>query len=140
RDAVDGDAEGAEVDGAGAGQTQQRRLGGRVHVALLLGQKAHDRRDVNDAAPAPLLHLRHQGARKGHHGGQVQLDDLVPGGVVDLVNGLRLVAAGVVDEDIDAAHLIEGGFRQAFDVVALAHVGDDVLALAPGAGENLLDG
>ena len=50
------------------------------------------------------------------------------------------VGAGVVDENIDAAHLREGGFGEAFHIVAVVHVGDDVDAFAAGAGEDFGEG
>ena len=71
-DAVDRDIERPQVQGAGAGQSQQGRLGGRVGVPPGRADQAHDRRDVDHPAPAPLLHARRQGAGQGHATGQVE--------------------------------------------------------------------
>ena len=69
---------------------------------------------------------------------QVDLHDAVPDVVGDLVDRLRLVGAGVVDEDVHAAHLLQGRLRQPANVGAFAHVGDDISAAPPGAFENLI--
>ncbi len=45
-DAVDGDLEGAEVDGAGFGHADERGFGGGIDVALLLGADAEHGGDM----------------------------------------------------------------------------------------------
>ena len=79
-------AEWAQVVGAGAGQAEQGGLGRGVGVAAGGRAVAHDRRDVNHPAPLPFLHPGHQSTGKRHARAEVELDELVPEVVVDLVD------------------------------------------------------
>ena len=48
---------------------------------------------------------------------------------------LRHGAAGVVDDDVDAAERLDGGVHQALEGVQVAHVGDDGHGLAAGGAD-----
>jgi hypothetical protein len=60
---------------------------------------------------------------RAHHGGEVHLDVAVPDLVGDLIDGLRVVDAGVVDEDVDLAEPLLGFDGQGFDGGTVRHVG-----------------
>ncbi len=53
--------------------------------------------------PHLRFHAWHHGAGQGHHGSEIHLDVSVPHFVGDFLDGLRIVDAGVVDEDVDLA-------------------------------------
>jgi hypothetical protein len=53
---------------------------------------------------------------------------------------LRLIAAGVVDEDIDLAERLDRPLGQGVDVIAVGHVGDAMHALHIQAFRNLRRG
>jgi hypothetical protein len=59
-----------------------------------------------------------------HHGGEIDLDIAVPDFVGDLVDGLRVVDAGVVDENVDLAEALFGFCGQRFHCGTIRHVGD----------------
>src|SRR3989304_4045236 len=90
---VDGDGPGGEVEGHGAGERDQAALGGGVDAAVLAGDEAEDGADVDDSAPAAILHLGRESAGQHHRGRQVQLDDPIPIGVLDAVDRLGDVVA-----------------------------------------------
>ena len=54
-------------------------------------------------------------------------EKLVPQFVVDFVDGLRFVGAGVVDQDVDLAHRLEARCGEPGRVGSTAKVGHDVL-------------
>jgi len=76
-DAIDGDAEGPEVDGTGPGQSADRGFGGAVGVASFLGHFPHDARNVHDPPPAPRFHLRSQCPRQGHDRRQIHFENAI---------------------------------------------------------------
>src|SRR5918911_603707 len=75
-----------------------------------------DVQDVDDAAPAPLLHLRPDQARESDGGEELQIEVLAPDLVRDLLEGQRSGRAGVVDQDIDLAEAVHDGVVAAPDV------------------------
>ncbi len=123
-EAVDGDAVGAEIEGAGAGEADEGGFAGAVNVALEAAADAEDAGDVDDAAPLAGFHAGDDGAGEGHDGGEVHLDVAVPDFVGDFVDGLGIVDAGVVDEDVDLAEAFFGFDGEGFDGGAVGHVGD----------------
>src|SRR2546430_8159888 len=66
---------------------------------------AHDRRQVEDAAVTLAFHLRQEGAAHEKDAGQVRVHDLPPLGQGKIGQRFADVNAGVVDKDLDFAHL-----------------------------------
>ena len=54
-----------------------------------------------------------------------EFDQVVPDVIVDLFDGLWLVAARVTHQNVDSAEGMDGRFGQPLHVVAARHVGDD---------------
>ena len=79
------------------------------------------------------------------HRAQVQLDEIVPVLVTNLVDRLGKIAARVIDQDIDAAERLDSRLGKLVGLVAMTHVGDRVLDPArrggpyfPGRGLKLV--
>src|SRR5205085_8716054 len=83
----------------------------RARISLDPGEAhapAGSRGDVDDASVAPRLHSAYDSARADERARQVRVDDGLPVLVRDLLDrpaDLAGHAAGVVDEDVDAADL-----------------------------------
>ena len=77
-------------------------------------------------AASPAQHPVQSGVRQRHRGGQVELEGaqvLLDGHGVELV---QRVAAGVVDEQVDAAVFLLDGLGQGLGCAGLSQVGGDI--------------
>jgi hypothetical protein len=74
------------------------------------------------AAPALLDHLVDEDLGAVEHAVEIDGEDLAPGGVVHLDEGLVGVDAGIVDEDVEMAELPEHVLRHAKRVGKVCHV------------------
>ena len=90
--------------------------------------------------PHLRAHLRNEGPRQGHDRRQVRFQHLVPRLVGDPVDRLRGVHPGVVDQDVHAAHLLQGGAGELRNVGTSRHVGHGERDLAAGLGRDLVRG
>src|SRR3990170_3836462 len=105
-------------------ETDHPRLGGGV---VRLAQVAHltdDGRHVYDAPAAALYHVRQRRVRAVEYAAQVGRDHLLPLLDTHPADGTVAVDAGVVDQDVDAAELLDRGVDHALDVI---RVGDSRL-------------
>ncbi len=89
--------------------------------------------DVDDPAPAIFAHRGAERPRQGHPRTEVQLDQPVPILVPDLLDRLRGVAAGVVDQDVDPAERRLRPAGEPHGLVAAGQVGVDPRHPRPGA-------
>src|SRR5450830_131826 len=129
RHGIDADAVGAEIACQAARQADDGGLGGAVDgVAAVLGVPGH-RADIDDRAAALLLHAGQDRLAGEEHGTLVDGDALVPVFQRDLFRLVALVVGGVVDEDVEVAHLRrqlgDGGLqrRDVGDVAVAVHRG-----------------
>ena len=112
-DAVDADAVRPELLGEGLRQVDQRRLRRPVVDVHARRLAAVHGRDVDDRAIAALDHQRDRGATGPHRGQQVELEHVAPVVVVEPEEaearqaGSRRRAAGIVDEDVEAAERLD---------------------------------
>ena len=115
-DAVDGNAQFAELEGERAGESDDAVLAGRVGAAKFRSAEAFRRGDVYDAPRSTLSEVGKGGANETRVGGEVDGEGLGPAlGVVVLVDRAAIGDAGVVDEDVDAAKVLRGFFDHLFD-------------------------
>ena len=144
----DADVQGIGQDVVGRAFLRQdlgeRQLSGaadRGRRAVGPGRLGADVQDADDAAPAPLFHLREDQAAEADLRKQFQVEIGLPLLVGELLGGAARRLAGVVDKDIDLAelghHLVVG----LFDGVGFRHVAADRRHLAAmSAGLDLLLG
>src|SRR5215211_8586726 len=115
------------LQGQAVGQPEQPRLGrgvvGLADVALLPNHRA----DVDDPAVAPVQHVLEHGPAEVEGAGQVDVDDPVPVLHAHLADRLVDGDAGVVDQDVELALLVQ-------------HLGDHPLAVGGHADVALMDG
>ena len=134
-DAVDRDAARADLAGEGLGHAHEARLGGGIVDLAGVAHGAHDGRDGDDAAGALLHHRAHAGAGKTEGGGEVGLDDVVPGVVLHAHHERVAGDASVVDENVDAAEFgdrVDHGLGGGLTVADVEH---DAAALAAEFGD-----
>ena len=80
-------------------------------------------RDVDHPPPALLDHLVDEDLAAVEHAVQIDGEHLAPGGVVHLHEGLVGVDAGVVDEDVQMAELLEHVLGHAECIRVIGDVG-----------------
>ena len=92
------------------GKNRDAGFGGGVARSRGVAGEAINRRDADDLAVLGFEHRRQDRLRAKKHGFQIHIDDAVPvfGAHIDNVFALR--AAGDIDQDIDLAPAVEGGF------------------------------
>jgi hypothetical protein len=81
------------------------------------------RGDVDDPAPALLLHRRNRQADGVKGAGEIDRQDRIPLLDRELLDRGNMLDAGIVDEDVDAAELAAREVDHGGDVAALADVG-----------------
>ncbi len=87
---------------------------------------------MDDASPSLRLHPWHERPGQAHHGGEIDLDDTVPDFVVDHIDRLRGVDAGVVHQNVDRAKGPERLGREQVGLLTAGKVGDDGTHLGTG--------
>ena len=105
-----------------AGEHLQAALRGGVGAHGLTAELGHHRADVDDLALAALHHLGEHGGGDDERGDEVHVDDGLELGALHLVHRDALDDAGVVDEDVDLAHLFVDLLHEGLHVVFLGHV------------------
>ena len=114
QDGVGADAELAELHGEGLGEADhgpfRRRIGRAQGEAEFPGR----RRDVDDAAVAALLQMRHGEARAVELARDVDREAAVPFGGVEILHPSRRPGdAGIVDEAVEPAERLKGVVEEA---------------------------
>src|SRR5690606_35868296 len=125
RDGVDPDAERAVVVGRGAGEPDDRVLGGLVGAEPGVAAEAADAAGVDDGAAA-LAHRADLLAQAQPRALDVHGHDPVEVRLRDLVEAAVLVHARVVERAVEAAVAVERGVDEPRDVGRRAHVPGDV--------------
>ena len=134
---VDADALGAELEGEDAGDGVDRTLGGGVDRAGGRRDAADQRADVDDAAALAEVLGRGLGDEQEAEDVDVELLVEVLGG--DGFEGAELVDAGVVDEDVELAVVLDGGVDDGLRVGGLGDVALDGDGFAAGLGDGVDD-
>src|SRR6185437_7398321 len=100
----------AELHGSGFGHGAHGALGRIVaHMHHRLADHAGDRRQVDDAAAAVLLHLPHGGGGAQEHAGAIHGYQAVPDAAFQQVVHRAAADAGVVHQDVQPAEFRDGG-------------------------------
>ena len=134
RDAVDPHTVLRDLLGGRPRQCQHAGLCGVVGgVARRAAGPGLDRGDVDDRAGAALDHLRQHRAHGQEVAGQADVDHAAPRFRRRLPDGRGLGGPGVVDEHVDAAHLISDLAEHGCDAVLVADV-----QLPPASGATAL--
>ena len=137
RQGVDGDAVRGDLVGQRLGPGGRRAAHGigehERRQRLFDGR----RRAGNDAAPVPGPHGRQAQARQPDGRHQVELECALPIVVGEGVEHAGLWPAGVVEDDVDAAERVDGGFDDALQVRRAGHVGSQSDDPSPTCGSPL---
>src|SRR6185369_16946382 len=136
RDGVDANARGAVLAGHRPSEACDRGLASAIRGQASLHEAPDDRSHINDAAAAEALHLWRDGLGGEEHVAEVGSYALVPVCGGDGLEGVAVVAGGVVNENGNVtdlrACLLDGG-AQGFDV---AHVAAQEHRLGRAAGAD----
>ncbi|KAI3480794.1 hypothetical protein L1887_57061 [Cichorium endivia] len=137
---VDADAEGTPLLAHGLGQAEDTSLGGRVVDLADVAVGARGGGDVDDGHVLALALVLDAevgcgGADDAEGGGDVAVEHELEGGVVGGVGHLVGGEAGVVDNDVELAPLVDGGLDDALAKV-LVH---DVAGVGDGRATGLDD-
>jgi hypothetical protein len=139
-DERDADAQGLEFLGEGfreAGEGGLRSaIGSEPRVVGDRGGGAH----LDDVSGFPLAEVRQEGAQHGGGSEEVGLEGRAVFGIRRFLDGSNQAAAGVVDEDIDAAELGDRLLDEAGEGVLLGNVeGQDAQGVGD-AGSEIVEG
>ncbi len=93
---------------------------------------------MDDPSPAPLLHFGDQRPGQTHGVGQVELHEVVPVFVLDLVDSLGNIPARIVHENVNVAHAGKGLRGEAIGILTSGDVGSQPFHSLPGALRKLL--
>jgi hypothetical protein len=108
RDAVDRDLGAPELHSRGAGEAGDPGLGRGVVALAEVAHQPRDRAGVDDAAALALLfHLNGRGPRAQVGAFQMHVDDRIPDVRRQLHQGLVPEDARVVDQDVEAAEVVD---------------------------------
>ena len=129
---------GAELLGEHAGDGIDRALGAGVDRAVRRRHAADDGADVDDAGA--FAEVLDRGLRGEQEAEDVDVEHLVEVFFGDGLDGRELVDAGVVDEDVEAAEVLDGGVDDALGLGGLGDVAADGDGLAAGGGDGGDDG
>jgi hypothetical protein len=109
RQRVGADALRRVVRGQHLGELDERALAGAVGRAAGRGDAAELRGDENHAAATTRDHGRDGRLRHEEGAGQVDPDDAVPRGLIELEHGgCAVVVGGTIEQDVDAAESLDG--------------------------------
>ena len=132
-EAIDGDAVGAPVGGEAHGELFDAAAAGSVGGETCVACDAGDGADVDDAAGLALDHAAGDGLADEERAAEVGFEDCVPVVPCDFEGWFAAVAAGVIDEDVDAAEGCFCGGGGELDAVEVSDVeGDGGAAAAEG--------
>ena len=143
-DGREGDALVGELAARTARPGVQRRLAGDVgREARRVGQHA-DRADVDDMAPAPGHHARQQSHRDAQAAEVVELHRAleVVEALVAVLDRAPDAAPGVIDQEVDAAVLVDQHLDEAVDighVGEVGRVGHELVAARARLGAGLVE-
>ena len=98
----------AALDRQHVGQAPDAALGGAVIALAEIADQARGRRGIDDDAAAVLAHPAEHRLGDAERALQMHLQHLVPGGFGGLGKGLVEQDAGIVDEDVGAAEMLDG--------------------------------
>ena len=116
--------------GPGDGSGHGRRAGG---ASAQVG-------DIDDAPAADFPHLRNNPADQPHRAPYFQVKIILPIGIADLLKGLGHGDAGIVDQDVHPAEVIQGGLGHPVGAVGMGHIGGHRQHHALGGRANILGG
>ncbi len=123
RDAVDPHAMRRELLGPRLGEADHGGLARCIDGQILRPVLAGDGGDGDDGTALALHHVRHDEARRGIDGLDVEAVDAVDLRIRRFPHGLdRPEDAGVVDEPVDLAEALERGSGHALERAAVGHV------------------
>ena len=100
----------------------ERRLRRAVRRAIGKWILSRKTADVHDPPAAALAHLRQDRATTVEHAGQIRIEDGVPRLERHVGCRLERADAGVVDQNIDTAELVDSGRNKVLHVRVVAHV------------------
>ena len=120
-DGIDADF-GAQFLGQGPGQGEQGPLGGRIQGITLERPLGVDVGDIDDG-PAPGLEVGGGGLDQKQGRLEIAADQVVPGRLVDLPQGGREEAGGVVDQPIELAEVSDDGLDQSAQLITGQEIG-----------------
>lgn len=109
-----GDARAAEFHAEAVGEGEQGGLGGGVEVEPGQGDHGGDGGDIDDGAVALGAEVRQGEAGEVDGGVEVEFVEVLPGGLRQERRGGIGAGAGVIDENVDAAEVGEGGGESGF--------------------------
>jgi len=139
-DGVDEDPIGGVLAGQRLGEIDAGGARDRCGQATRSRRLAADGGHVDDAPTAPPLHVRDDQAAEAHGGHQLQIEVLLPGGVVHLAERGGRRRARVVDEHVHAAEARQHGAHERLHVGQLGDVGRLRQHLGAGGFANRLGG
>jgi hypothetical protein len=122
---ADVDVEARELLGGGLREADDAGLGRSVVRLAEVAHLADDRGHVDDAAAAALDEVREGGVRAVEDAAEVGGDDLLPLLDGHAADGAVAVDAGVVDEDVEPAELLDGRLDQGSALVRVSDAGVD---------------
>src|SRR4051794_24269795 len=123
-DAIDANAERAELAGQRVGEGDHARLGGSVDARPGGSVTTEDGADRYDAARSAASHGPGSGATAEEDTVQIDADNLAIGVVAHLDNWTATTDTGVRHEEIEAAQSRDGCLNQGIDLCRVAHIAD----------------
>ncbi len=106
-------------------QRVDRSFGSCVRGNTLLRRECLHRRDINDDATAPLLHLGNREVSNQVNALDVRVEDFVPRCFVGIDHRSIALNAGAVDQDVHAAEVLHGERDDLLRIRRFADVGRD---------------
>src|SRR5258708_23491225 len=129
---VDANLARAQLFRQNPGNNVHRALGARVNRAGRRRQAADHRTDVDDAGS--VAEVGHGSLGREQESQHVDVEDLVKLLLGHGLDGGELVNAGVVDQDVEAAEVLDGSRYQTLGVRGFRYVSSDGDCLAPAGG------
>jgi hypothetical protein len=128
-DGVDSHALLGVLERDGLGEADDAVLGRHVGGLVDGGDQSVDGGDVDDSAPASLLHEGEGVLGEVEGRAEVQRDDLLPLGVGEVGHLVDVLHACVVHQHVHASEVLQGLIHDLLAVGSLRQVGEDELGL-----------